>query len=146
MNWVIKQIGIIHTPYKNMKDIPIQGIFKPDVEGVIEVFPEYEEGLKDIEGFSHIILLYYFHISGDVKLQRKPFLDENEHGIFSIRHPSRPNPIGFSVVRLIKREKNRLYIAEIDTIDGTPLVDIKPYVPKFDVRIDAGEGWLKDKL
>jgi len=146
MNWQIKQIGIIHSPYKDMKDVPIQGVFKPDVEGIVEVFPEYEEGLKDIEKFSHIILLYYFHLSKDVKLQRPPFLDDNEHGIFSIRAPNRPNLIGFSVVRLKKREKNRLYVAEIDTIDGTPLVDIKPYVPKFDVRIDAGEGWLKNKL
>jgi len=146
MNWVIKQIGIIHSPYKDMKDVPIQGIFESEVEGVIEVFPEYEEGLKDIERFTHIIILYYFHLSKDVKLKRRPFLDNKERGIFSIRAPNRPNPIGFSVVRLKKREKNRLYVAEIDTIDGTPLVDIKPYVPKFDVRIDAGEGWLKDKL
>ena len=146
MDWVIKQIGIIHTPYKDMKDVPIQGVFKPEVEGVVEVFAEYEEGLKDIEGFTYIILLYYFHLSKDSKLKRKPFLDNKEHGIFSIRAPNRPNPIGFSVVRLKKREKNRLYVAEIDVIDGTPLIDIKPYVPRFDVRINGGEGWLKSKL
>ncbi len=146
MNWIVKQIGVIHTPYKKLSNVPIQGVLKPEVTGILEVFPEYEDGLKDIEGFSHIILLYYFHLAEKVELQRKPFLDDKEHGIFSIRAPNRPNPIGFSVVRLLRKEQNKLYISEIDMLDGTPLIDIKPYVTKLDIRIDAIDGWLKNKL
>jgi tRNA-Thr(GGU) m(6)t(6)A37 methyltransferase TsaA len=102
MEWSIKQIGVIHTSFNDMKDVPIQGIFKPDGKGIVEVFSEYQEGLKDIESFSHIILLYYFHLVKELVLQRKPFLDDKEHGIFSIRAPNRPNPIGLSIVKLLE--------------------------------------------
>jgi tRNA-Thr(GGU) m(6)t(6)A37 methyltransferase TsaA len=146
MEWSIKQIGVIHTSFNDMKDVPIQGIFKPDGKGIVEVFSEYQEGLKDIESFSHIILLYYFHLVKELVLQRKPFLDDKEHGIFSIRAPNRPNPIGLSIVKLLEIKENKLFVSEIDMIDGTPLIDIKPYVPDFDVRIDATKGWLKDKI
>lgn len=146
MEWTIKQIGIIHTPYNEMKDIPIQGVFKPDGKGIVEVFLEYQEGLKDIEKFSHIILLYYFHLVDEIVLVRKPFLDNEKHGIFSIRAPNRPNPIGFSIAKLLERIENKLYIAEIDVMNGTPLIDIKPYVPNFDIRTNATRGWLEGKI
>lgn len=146
MEWTIKQIGIIHTPYNEMKDIPIQGVFEPDGKGIVEVFPEYQEGLKDIEIFSHIILLYYFHLVDEIVLVRKPFLDNEKHGIFSIRAPNRPNPIGFSIAKLLERIENKLYIAEIDVMNGTPLIDIKPYVPNFDIRTNATRGWLEGKI
>lgn len=144
MEIIYKPIGRILTSLKGKKDAPIQGVLAPESRGSVEVFPEFAEGLKDIEGFSHLILIYHFHKSGDYKLLMKPFLDEVERGIFSIRHYSRPNSIGISVVRLLSVNDNILEIAEIDILDGTPLLDIKPYMPKFDIRNDARDGWLKD--
>ena len=141
-----KPIGIIHSPYKRSGEPPNQGALRPEVEGSIEVFPEYEQGLKDIESFSHIIILYFFHWAAGYSLLAKPYLDDNLRGIFSIRSPHRPNRIGLSVVRLLGREKNILKVAEIDALDGTPLLDIKPYVPQFDCRKEAKEGWLKGKI
>jgi tRNA (adenine37-N6)-methyltransferase len=144
MEIVYKPIGKILTSLKEKTDAPIQGVLAPESRGSVEVFPEFAEGLKDIEGFSHLILIYHFHKSGDYTLLKKPFLDKVERGIFSIRYYSRPNPIGISVVRLLSVNDNILEIAEIDILDGTPLLDIKPYMPKFDIRNDARDGWLKD--
>ncbi len=138
-------IGIIHSPYTDPKEVPIQGRFS-GARGEIEVFPKYEQGLKDIDGFSHLILLYYFHQEKGYSLLVKPFLEDTRRGLFATRYPARPNPIGLSVVRLLERRGNILQIAEVDVLDGTPLLDIKPYVPQFDERKGATVGWLKDRL
>ena len=129
-----KPIRIIHTPYKEPKGIPIQGKFENGVRGTIQLFSEYQAGLKDIEGFSHLILIYYFNRSKEEKLVGKPFLEDKEHGIFATRSPHRPNHIGFSIVRLKKVKGNTIIFSEVDILDGTPLLDIKPYVAHFDSR------------
>ncbi len=141
-----RPIGTIHTPFQQRQGMPIQGALFPENRGTVEIDPEYEEGLKDIEGFSHLILLYYFHESKGYDLAARPFLDDCPHGIFSIRSPRRPNPIGMTVVRLINREKNILHISGVDMVDGTPLLDIKPYFPDVDAHPDAKTGWMGDKL
>ncbi len=138
----LKPIGIIHTPYKEPKGIPIQGRFEKGVTGQAELFSEYRQGLKDIEGFSHIILIYYFDRSKDEKLIGRPFLEDESHGIFAIRSPMRPNHIGFSIVKLEKVESNIITFSEVDILDGTPLLDIKPYVSHFDSRENVKNGWL----
>jgi tRNA-Thr(GGU) m(6)t(6)A37 methyltransferase TsaA len=139
----LKPIGIIHTPYKEPKGMPIQGMFKKDVTGTIHLFPEYQAGLKDIEGFSHLILIYCFNRSKEEKLTGKPFLEDTEHGIFAIRSPHRPNHIGFSIVRVENVEDNIITFSEVDILDGTPLLDIKPYVKFFDSRDNVKNGWLE---
>ncbi len=139
-----RPIGIIHTGFRDKKETPIQGVFAKDAKGEVEVFPEYAAGLKDIEDFSHIILIYHFHLSDGYSLISKPFLEGEQHGIFSIRHFNRPNPIGLSVVRLESVIGNKLKISEVDIIDGTMLLDIKPFVPQFDHRDNAKSGWLSN--
>jgi tRNA-Thr(GGU) m(6)t(6)A37 methyltransferase TsaA len=141
-----KPIGIIHSPFTETKGTPIQPASGKDVEGTVEIFPEYVKGLQDIEGFSHIIILYHFHLSNSVSLLSKPFLDDTPHGVFAIRSPNRPNPIGISVVRLIKVNNNILHIQDLDIVDGTPLLDIKPYVPNFNTMKEIRIGWLKGKI
>ena len=143
---VYRPIGTIHSDYKQREGVPIQGVLSKDSKGRVEVFPEYQPGLKDLERFSHIILVYHFHLSEGYSLLRKPFLEDEEHGIFAIRAPERPNPIGISVVKLERIIDNILYISEVDIIDGTPLLDIKPYVSKFDVRTNTRDGWLTERL
>ena len=138
----IKPIGIIHTPYKEPKGIPIQGKFEKGIIGRVELFPEYSQGLKDIEGFSHIILVYYFNRSKDEKLISKSFLEDEPHGIFAIRSPHRPNHIGFSIVKIEKIKDNNITFSEVDILDHTPLLDIKPYVSHFDSRENVKNGWL----
>jgi len=137
-----KPIGIIHSPFKEPKGTPIQPVAGQEVEGTIEIFPEYVEGLKDLEGFSHIILVYHFHLAKRGTLKVVPYMDNEPRGVFATRAPTRPNPIGISIVRLVKVEGNTLYIQDIDIVDGTPLLDIKPYVPEFDVRKVEKIGWL----
>jgi len=139
-------IGIIHTPFKEMRGTPIQPAGAKDIDGAVEVFPQFAEGLTDIEGFSHIILIYHFHLVRTSHLKAKPYMDDKERGVFAMRGPSRPNPLGISVVRLIKVEGNRLHVRDVDIVDGTPLLDIKPYVPEFDVRVVHRVGWLKGRL
>jgi len=141
----IKQIGIIHTPFKTREETPIQP-FRSKAIGQVEVFKEYEEGLTDIEGFSHIILLYNFHKSEGYSLMVKPFLDDKLKGLFATRAPKRPNQIGLSVVRLLIREENVLFVEGIDVLDGTPLIDIKPYVPNFEPNTEFKIGWLEGKI
>ena len=143
---IYRPIGIIHSPFKNPEGTPIQTSGGENVEGSIELFPEYIPGLKDLEGFSHIILIYHFHLSKGARLLAKPYMDEEEHGIFAIRGQGRPNPVGISVTRLVRIENNILYIKDIDIIDGTPLLDIKPYVPEFDVKNAEKTGWLENKV
>ena len=139
-------IGVIHSSFSTPAGTPIQPKSAADSSGTVEVFPEYAEGLKDVDGFSHVILIYHFHLSGKPTLLTKPFLDDKKHGIFAIRGPSRPNPIGISVVRLEKVEDNILHIAELDIVDGTPLLDIKPYIPEFDAVEVTNIGWLDGKV
>ena len=141
----MKPIGVIHSPYKTKQEMPIKAYASKEV-AKIEVFKEYADGLKDIEGFSHIIVLYWFHKSKEYSLHVKPFLDENFRGIFACRHPDRLNSIGISTVKLLKRRRNILWVKGIDTLDGTPLIDIKPYVPKFDERKGAKAGWFRRQV
>jgi len=140
-----KPIGIIHSPFKEVDGMPIQSSGALGIKGTVELFTEYSAGLKDIDGFSHIILVYHFHLSRRYALEAKPFLDEETHGVFAMRAPTRPNPIGISVVRLLGIEDNILHIEDVDIVDGTPLLDIKPYVPDFDWRKAERTGWLSDK-
>jgi tRNA-Thr(GGU) m(6)t(6)A37 methyltransferase TsaA len=138
-----RPIGIIHSPFKKPKGTPIQPAGAKGINGTVEVFPEYAEGLKDVEGFSYIILIYHFHLSKRASLTVKPFMDDEVRGIFGMRGPSRPNPIGLSVVRLNRIEQSILHIQDVDIVDGTPLLDIKPYVPEFDMREADKTGWLE---
>ena len=140
MNIELHPIGVIHSPYTSVSGMPIQSAAGAETRGHVEVFARFAEGLRDLSGFSHVILLYYFHRSGEPALTVTPFLDKHPRGIFATRAPKRPNPIGISTVRLLAIEGNRLHIEGVDILDGTPLLDIKPYVPAFD-RIDAGR-WL----
>jgi len=136
----IKPIGIIRSPYKTRDEAPPQG------EGEfseIEVFSEYEEGLKDIDGFSHLHIFYWLHKSKEYDLMVKTPWDENMHGLFATRSPERVNPIGYTVVELIAREGRFLKIRGLDAIEGTPVLDIKPYIPKIDVKSEAKSGWLE---
>jgi len=139
-------IGRVRSPHKEPKGTPIQPTAAEGVEGEIEILPEYVEGLTDLDGFSHLILLYHFHLMKKVTLTATPFMEDKEHGIFAIRAPSRPNPIGLSIVRLLRVEGNILYITDVDIVDNTPLLDIKPYVPDFDKREGVQFGWLEKHI
>jgi tRNA-Thr(GGU) m(6)t(6)A37 methyltransferase TsaA len=141
-----KPIGIVHSPFKEPKGTPIQPAGANGIDGTVEVFPEYAEGLKDVEGFSHIILIYHFHLSKGSSLKVRPYMDNKVHGVFAMRGPSRPNPIGISIVRLVRLEENILQIQDVDVIDGTPLLDIKPYVPEFDMKEVEKIGWLEKNV
>jgi tRNA-Thr(GGU) m(6)t(6)A37 methyltransferase TsaA len=141
-----KPIGVIRSPFKEPKGTPMQPAGAKGIRGTVEVFPEYVRGLKDIDGFSHLILIYHFHLFQRVSLEAKPYMDNKVHGVFSIRSPNRPNPIGISVVRLVRAEESVLHIQDIDVVDGTPLLDIKPYVPQFDIREVEKVGWLEKKV
>jgi tRNA-Thr(GGU) m(6)t(6)A37 methyltransferase TsaA len=138
-------IGIIHSEYTEQKSTPIQGFYSKS-GGTVEVFPEYATGLKDLEGFSHIFLIYHFHRAGKYSLITHPFLDHTaERGIFAIRHYNRPNPIGISIVRLAGIRENILQIDGIDVLDGTPLLDIKPYISMFDRPENVRCGWFDER-
>lgn len=141
-----KPIGVIHSPFKEPRGTPIQPAGAKNIDGTVELFPEYAEGLKDLEGFSHIILIYHFHLSRKASLKVRPYMDSEVHGVFAMRGPSRPNPVGISVVHLIRIEENILYIQDIEVVDGTPLLDIKPYVPEFDIRKVEKIGWLEKNV
>jgi tRNA-Thr(GGU) m(6)t(6)A37 methyltransferase TsaA len=134
---------VIRSPFTDLKDMPIQPTGETSASGTAEVLPEYAEGLKDVEGFSHLILLYHLHQVRRQDLTVRPFLDSEPRGVFATRAPTRPNPIGLSVVELLRREGTRLHLAKVDVLDGTPLLDIKPYVPEFDESKDVRIGWLE---
>jgi tRNA-Thr(GGU) m(6)t(6)A37 methyltransferase TsaA len=139
----MKPIGIIHTDYTNLQDMPIQPVSANRSPGRIVLEEALLEGLTDLEGFSHLFLLYRFHRSNDYRLRVKPFLDDREHGVFATRAPRRPNPLGLSLVKLVAIRGNLIDFEGADMLDGTPLLDIKPYIPQFD-RIDqASSGWLQ---
>ena len=137
-------IGIIHTPFVDPHGTPIQSARSLAI-GRINIEPDFADGLLDLEGFSHIHLLYAFRRSTGFVLQVRPFLDDREHGVFATRYPSRPNPIGISLVRLLRRQLNVLTVEGVDMLDGTPLLDIKPYVPEFDVRTNVRAGWYETR-
>ena len=139
----LNPIGIIHTPFTSLEGMPIQPAAAAGIRGTIEMLEEYHEGLKDLDGFSHIILLYHFHRSNEFNLHVVPFMDNEPRGLFATRAPRRPNQIGLSVVQLDSIENGVLHIQNVDILDGTPLLDIKPYVPEFDSAADIRTGWLE---
>jgi len=140
-------IGVIHTPFKTREDVPIQSTGGQDIEAVVEVYPEYAEGLADVNGFSHLLLVYHLHLSEGYKLKVVPFADTIERGLFATRAPRRPNPIGVSVVKLERVEGASLHIRGVDMVDGTPLLDIKPCVPHLYPSPDEVRmGWLEGKV
>ena len=142
MSILYRPIGVIHSPFESIENMPIQPTAASGIRGTVEVFAEFVNGLKDLDGFSHVILLYHFHRAGKERLIVTPFLDTESRGVFATRAPSRPNPIGLSVVRLLSAEENILCVENVDIVDGTPLLDIKPYVPEFDHCEGERIGWL----
>ncbi|MGD2246195.1 MAG: tRNA (N6-threonylcarbamoyladenosine(37)-N6)-methyltransferase TrmO [Candidatus Aminicenantes bacterium] len=148
MKFKLKPIGVVHSPFKKTEDIDSKkyadsGGFDT-VQGELEIFPEFEEGLKDIEGFSHLIVLFVFHKSEGYSLHTQPLLDDTLKGVFSTRSPHRPNPVGMTVVKMLEREKNCITVSGIDMIEGTPILDIKPYTSR-DQKAEVKLGWLKSK-
>jgi tRNA (adenine37-N6)-methyltransferase len=137
-------IGVIHSPFTDIEGMPIQPSGAVGVKGTVELDADLAPGLKDLEGFSHIILIYHLHLSSGCSLEVIPFLDKMQRGIFATRSPKRPNPIGLSVVRLTGITGTTLSIEDVDVIDGTPLLDIKPFVPALDNRETERIGWFSD--
>jgi tRNA-Thr(GGU) m(6)t(6)A37 methyltransferase TsaA len=144
MEILLKPIGVIHSPFNEKTGVPVQP-FHSGETGWVEVNKEYEKGLRDLEEFSHIFLLYYYSTEGAC-LELEPPLDSRIHGVFATRDPRRPNPLGLSVVRLLERKGNILKIRDVDVLDGSPLLDVKPYVPGFDARQQCRIGWLEGKV
>jgi len=136
-----KPIGILRSEHRELSHIPIQPVYASGCKGEVEIFADYEEGLQDLEGFSHIYLLYHFHEAKTTRLTVQPFLEDALHGIFATRAPCRPNPIGLSIVRLLERRNNLLLLDEVDILDGTPILDVKPFTSRFDNRRDTQDGW-----
>lgn len=141
---LFRPIGVIHSPHTEAARTPIQPYFATDCTGTVELLPEYAAGLQDIEGYSHLYLIYQLHRAPAPSLTVKPFLQDVERGLFATRAPCRPNPIGLSIVRLVSREGNRLHIEGVDMLDGTPLLDIKPYSARFDCIVGTRNGWQDD--
>jgi tRNA-Thr(GGU) m(6)t(6)A37 methyltransferase TsaA len=139
----MQPIGIIHSPFTNKDSCPIQPLYAAEASGTVEVYTAYAAGLRDIETFSHLYLIYLFDRAGEVKLVRPTFLDDQAHGVFASRHPSRPSAIGISVVRLERRQANILFVCGLDVLDATPLLDIKPYLPRYDAIATASAGWTE---
>ncbi|HNZ36253.1 MAG TPA: tRNA (N6-threonylcarbamoyladenosine(37)-N6)-methyltransferase TrmO [Candidatus Marinimicrobia bacterium] len=139
-----RPIGIIHSQHQNAEQIPIQPVYAKDCPAKVEVYQKFAEGLRDLDGFSHIYLIYHFHRAKSAKLRVKPFLQDVERGVFATRSPNRPNAIGLSIVELIRREGNILHIKGADILDGTPLLDIKPYIKRFDRIDNSRDGWQEE--
>lgn len=140
----LRPIGRIRSPHRDPHTTPIQPVYASGIPGSVEVFPEYQAGLQDLEGFSHIYLLYIFDRAGAVRLTVKPYLQDRERGVFATRAPVRPNHVGLSIVRLVKRVGCILHIEDVDVLDDTPLLDIKPYSSRFDVRDSVRNGWQEE--
>ena len=138
---IYRPIGVIHSEHVVLEEIPIQTVYAKGIKGRAEIFPEFEDGLRDLEGFSHIYLIYHFHRAEPAKLMVKPFLQDIARGVFATRTPCRPNAIGLSVVELVRREGNLLHLDGVDILDGTPLLDIKPYTAKFDRFETTRNSW-----
>ena len=142
MSWIMRAIAFVHSQYRDNSEIPKGLGAEHKAEGILEILPEFEPGLQDIEGFSHLLVIWIFDRSEDVQLVGTPPSDDRPHGVFATRSPYRPNPIGLTVVELIRREGRKLYVRGIDMLDGTPVIDIKPYlsgVPPERLR----RGWLE---
>jgi len=137
----VQPIGVIRSPHRDPAATPIQPVFATGIAGTVEVDRAYAAGLQDLEGFSHIYLLYHFDRAPATKLVVRPYLQDEDHGVFATRAPGRPNALGLSIVRLERRAGCILHVLDIDVLDGTPLLDIKPYVPRFDIRRAAHSGW-----
>jgi tRNA-Thr(GGU) m(6)t(6)A37 methyltransferase TsaA len=146
MEIIYNPIGLIHTPFKEIEGMPIQPIAAAGTKGKIEIFKAFEEGLQDLVGFSHIILIYHFHLSEGYSLKITPFLDNVPRGLFSTRAPKRPNPIGISVVKLNSIKNNVVLVENVDILDGTPILDIKPFVSEFDNVKNERIGWLSENI
>jgi tRNA-Thr(GGU) m(6)t(6)A37 methyltransferase TsaA len=142
MNMEVKSIGIIRSPFKGATGTPIQPSMAAGTLGTVEILPAFVDGIKDLGGFDRIWLLYWFDRAAAPKLIVTPYLDDQSHGVFATRAPARPNPIGMSAVRLLRIEGSTLHVADVDILDGTPLLDIKPYVPQFDHLLSERTGWL----
>jgi tRNA-Thr(GGU) m(6)t(6)A37 methyltransferase TsaA len=140
-----RPIGTIHSPFNDEEGMPIQGGFS-EAEGTVELDAEYADGLRDLDGFSHVILLYHFDRSDGYDLEPEPYMEDESHGVFATRAPRRPNPIGVSVVELTAVDGTTLHVRGIDILDGTPLLDVKPFVPAFNGVEDATIGWLEDAI
>ena len=140
----LQPIGIVHSPHRDPDQTPIQPVFAAGVPGTAEVFPAFAQGLRDLDGYSHLWLIYLFHQAKPARLIVTPYLDDVPRGVFATRAPCRPNPLGLSLVRLVRCAGNLLHLEDVDILDGTPLLDIKPYVRRFDVREDARCGWHDD--
>jgi tRNA-Thr(GGU) m(6)t(6)A37 methyltransferase TsaA len=139
--FVFHAIGVVRSPHTDPSKTPIQPVFAQGAKGSVILDPEYSNGLVGLESFSHIYLFYVFHKTKETKLTVRPFLEEATHGVFATRAPCRPNKLGFSVVKLISVEGNILHVQDIDILDGTPILDIKPYIARFDTRDDVKSGW-----
>lgn len=140
------EIGIIHTPFKEPSRTPIQGALAADTKGEVELYPDYAEGLSDLAGFDRAVLIYAFHRSRHYKLRVVPYLGHRKRGLFSTRAPRRPNPIGITVVKLEAIEGNRMMVSGVDMLDGTPLLDIKPYIPSIESFPDSRTGWIEKRM
>lgn len=138
-------IGIIHTPHTTVENMPVQPAARKDIVGQIEIFDEYREGLCDLDGFSHVYVIFHLHKCKGYRLKVIPFLDVVERGIFATRSPSRPNPVGLSLVEIVSINDRIITIKGADMLDGTPLIDIKPYVPDFEAAENIRKGWLEGK-
>jgi tRNA-Thr(GGU) m(6)t(6)A37 methyltransferase TsaA len=145
-NIIYQPIGFIRSPFKEIQGTPIQPAAAKGIKGTVELFSEYLPGLKDLEEFSHLILIYHLHLSIGFSLEVVPFLDKVKRGVFATRAPKRPNSIGISVVKLIQIKENYIDIENIDVVDKTPLLDIKPYIPPFEITEEVKLGWLKNVL
>lgn len=141
-----RPIGKLHSPHKSAKGTPIQPSSAEGVEGRVEIFPDYRDGLEDLGGFSHVTLIYHFHLAGESTLIAKPYMDKEYHGVFATRSPARPNPVGISTMRLKKIEEGVLYLEDVDVLDGTPVLDVKPHVVEFDQPDDTSIGWLEENV
>lgn len=141
-DWVrFRPIGVIRSEHRSAEATPVQPVYAHGCSGTVELYPEFADGLDDITGFSHVYLIYHLHRAGPARLRVKPFLGDAEHGVFATRAPDRPNPIGISLVRLLRRDANVLSVADVDVLDGTPLLDLKPYSPRFDAIVNPIGGW-----
>jgi tRNA-Thr(GGU) m(6)t(6)A37 methyltransferase TsaA len=138
---IYEPIGVIRSEHLAAEATPVQSVYAHGCKGRAELLPQFEDGLRDLEGFSHIYLIFHFDRAGPMRLVVKPFLQDVERGVFATRAPSRPNAIGLSVVELVRREGNVLFLDGLDILDGTPLLDIKPYTTRFDVFETASNGW-----
>ncbi len=143
---VSRPIGYVRSPFKDTVGMPIQTAGAPDAKGSLEILPEFVAGLRDIEGFEYLILITHLHLVATERLEVVPFLDDTSHGVFATRAPARPNRLGLSIVQLLSVEGGVLHFAGNDMVDGTPVLDVKPYVPAFDVRVTDRTGWFAKRI